>query len=540
MSSIGASLSGLKADQYMLDVIGNNLANANTDGFKSSRVTFSAMMSQTLQQASAGTSTAGSSNPVQIGLGVNIGTVTRDFSQGALSETGNSLDLAIDGAGFFALDNGTGTVFTPSAGFSVDSNNQIVDSQTGYHLLSTNNSAITIPYNEQVPAQMTTAVTLAGNLSVGSTLPQTEVLSTTVAFATASGAATASTDLSALSTTSTAYADGDTIVISGSDAAGNALTPVNFTYGAANDGTTLGALVTKINAAYAGQATAALDASGNLTLTASTAGAASLSLTLAAGSGTGVTDWTQNALAVSTAGVAGGTYQLSSNIYDSLGNSHTLTLAFTRTSEREWDMTASLGDAQGTLTTSTVSGILFNTDGSFNSVSGGGSGAQQIAINYGTAAAPQTISLAFGSSGGFNGLTFFGGNSTAAATKQDGYSSGTLSSFNIGSDGTIQGVYSNGVNRNLAQIQTATFANPNGLLDLGKGCWGATPSSGSAVLGAATSSSTGSIVSGSTEASNVDTAQELSRLIIAQNGYQLNAKAMSVSDQVIQQLTQNI
>ena len=540
MSSIGASLSGLQADQYMLDVIGNNLANANTDGFKSSRVTFSEMMSQTLQQATAGTTTSGSTNPVQIGLGVNVGTVTRDFSQGALSETGNSLDLAVNGSGFLALSTGGGTVFTPAAGFSVDSNNQLVDSQNGYHLLDTNNSPITIPYNVQVPAQMTNTVTLAGNLSVATSVGQTEVLSTSSAFTTASGAATASTDLSALSTTSTAYVAGDKIAISGTDAAGNALTPVDFTYGASNDGTTLGALVTKINTAYAGQATAALDANGNLTLTADNPGTANLSLTLAAGSGTGVTNWTQNALAVSTAGEAGGSYQLSSNIYDSLGDSHTLTLTFTRAGDRTWNMTAALDDQQGTVTQSTISGILFNTDGSFNSVAGGGTAAQRIAISYGTAAAPQTVNLAFGTAGGFNGLTFFGGNSTAAATNQNGYSSGTLSSFNIGSDGTIQGVYSNGVNRDLAQIQTATFANPNGLDDLGKGCWGATPNSGDPVLGAATSSSTGSIVSGSTEASNVDTAKELSNLIIAQNNYQVNAKAMSVSDQVIQQLTQNI
>jgi flagellar hook protein FlgE len=186
-----------------------------------------------------------------------------------------------------------------------------------------------------------------------------------------------------------------------------------------------------------------------------------------------------------------------------------------------------------------VNGIRFNTDGSFSSVTGG-SGAQQIAIAYNTGAAPQTINLSLGSSGAFNGLTLFGGNSTASATNQNGYASGSLSSYSIGSDGTIKGVYSNGVTSNIAQIQTATFANPNGLSDLGSGCWGATANSGDPVFGAATSSSTGSLASGSTEASNVDTATQLSELIIAQNSYEINAKAMSVSDQVIQQLTQII
>ena len=95
-------------------------------------------------------------------------------------------------------------------------------------------------------------------------------------------------------------------MISGTDAAGNALTPVDFTYGAANDGTTLGDLINKINTAYAGQATAALSASGNLTLTADKTGTASLSLTISAGTSTGVTDWTANALTVATDGAAGG------------------------------------------------------------------------------------------------------------------------------------------------------------------------------------------------------------------------------------------
>jgi flagellar hook protein FlgE len=543
MSSIGTSLTGLQADQTMLDVIGNNLANADTADFKSSSVTFSEEMSQTLTQATAGSGNQGGTNPVQIGLGVNVGAVTRDFSQGALTETGNTLDLAMNGAGLLALSSGAGTVFTPAASFSLNSSDQIVDSQNGYQLLDISNNPITIPYNVQVPAQATSSLTLAGNLSDSVAVPTAEVLSTSTPFTTTSGSpALTSTDLNDLSTTTTSYQTGDKIVISGTDAAGNALTPVDFTYGTGtgDDGITLGDLINKINTAYSGQATASLDAKGNLTLTADKTGTASLGLTLSAGSGsTGVTDWTENALTVSTVGAAGGTYEVTSDIYDSLGNSHTLTMTFTRTSQSDWSMTAALGDSDGTVTQSTVNGITFNTDGSFNSVTGG-SGAQQIAITYNTGAAPQTINLSLGSSGAFNGLTLFGGNSTASATNQNGYAAGSLSSYSIGNDGTIKGVYSNGVTKDIAQIQTATFANPNGLNDLGSGCWGATSHSGDPVFGAATSSGGGSLVSGATEASNVDTATQLSELIITQNSYEINAKAMSVSDQVIQQLTQII
>jgi flagellar hook protein FlgE len=544
MSSIGSSLSGLKADQTMLDVIGNNLANADTNGFKSSTVSFAEEMSQTLQQATTGTSTTGGTDPVQIGLGVNVGAVTRDFSEGALTETGNTLDLVVNGSGFLVVNDGSGTVFTPAASFSVSSNDQIVDSQTGYHLLDINNNPITIPYNVQVPAQATSSITLAGNLSDSITVPTAEVLSTSSPFTTSSGAAaTASTDLNNLSSTSTSYVDGDTILISGTNADGTALTPVTFTYGpttSGDDGTTLGDLVAKINTAFTGQATAALDTNGNLTLTADTPGTASLTLTLADGtSDTGVTAWTQNPLTVSTAGTAGGTYQVTSDIYDSLGNSHTLTMTFTRTSQSYWSMTATLGDSSGTVTLPTVSGIQFNSDGSFSGVSGG-TGAQQIAISYTNGAAAQTISLSLGTSGAFNGLTLFGGSSTASATNQNGYASGALSSFSIGTDGTIKGVYSNGVTKTLDQIQTATFSNPDGLSDVGKGYWAATSNSGNPVYGAPTASSSGLLLSGETEASNVNTAQQLSELIIAQNSYEINAKAMSVSDQVIQELTQII
>jgi flagellar hook protein FlgE len=497
------------------------------------------MMSQTLQEATSGTTGTGGTNPMQIGLGVTVGAVTPDFTEGALQETGNPLDLAINGNGFLALTTGTGTVFTQSAGFSVDGNGQLVDSQNGYYLLGTDNNPITVPTNVQIPAQQTANLTLAGNLSAGTTLPTAETLSTSNAFETIYGPATGTTPLNDLTDTTTQYQDGDTIVISGTGANGQAITPATFTYG--TTGTTMGDLIGTINTAFAGQATASLNSSGNIVLTADQAGASQLSLTIAGGTGSkGVTDWADHPLSVQTAGATAGTYAVSANIYDSLGNSHVLTLTFTPAGNNVWNMSAAVDDPQATLTKSTINGITFNNNGSFEGVTGSGTNAQQLTLNYGTTAAPQTINLSFGTAGGFNGLTLFGGSSTAAATKQDGYTSGTLSSFNIGADGTIQGVYTNGVQRTLGQIQTATFANPQGLQDLGNGVWSATSNSGDAVLGAASAGSTGPIASGTIEGSNVNTAQQLSTLIVAQNNYDLNARAMSVSSQVIQQLTQII
>jgi len=535
MSSVWASLSGIRSHQFMLDVIGNNLANANTPGFKASHVNFAEMMNQTLRPAASGTDSIGGTNPVQIGLGVQVGTITRDFTQGGLQDTGNPLDLAMDGRGFMVVHDGTRMVFIRTSTFGIDANNNLVDTVTGYRLLNVDNEPIVIPYNVQIPAQKTTTVTIAGNLSTAADIPTTEVLVSTAPLTAGGTAATESTDLNALDSTTSSYSDGDTILITGTNIAGESITPVTFTYGAGNDGTTLGDLINVINAAFAGQATCTLDSSGNLVLTADEKGEASLSLTIANDSGSGATDWESHALYVQTDGAAGGTRRVSTSIYDSRGMAHVLTLTFERAGEREWNMIASLGDEEGTLTTSRINGIRFNTDGSFASVAGGTS-AQSIKIDYGTAAEPQTITLQFGTVGSFDGLTAFGGTSTAAVTGQDGYAAGTLISFSIGRDGTIEGVYTNGQRRELSQILVATFDNPEGLENLGQGVWAATINSGEPVFGTALSGRAGGIVSSVLEASNVESAEELTRLIIAQHGFQLSTRAMAVSNRIIQEL----
>lgn len=536
MSSVWSSLSGIRSHQFMLDVIGNNLANANTPGFKASHVNFAEMMSQTLRPASSGTDSIGGTNPVQIGLGVEVGTVSRDFSQGGLQDTGNPLDLAMDGEGFLVLNDGSRNVFTRTSTFGIDSENCLVDSVTGYRLMDVNNEAIIIPYNEQVPASATTTIEITGNLSTEAALPVAEVLSSLAEFTAGGSAATSATELNALDSTTAAYSDGDEITITGTAKDGSAITPVTFTYGAGNDGTTLGDLVSAIDGAFGSEATASLDTDGNLLLTGAETGAADFSLTLSNSSGSGTTNWSGHAMTIHTNGVDGGTRRISANVYDSRGMSHVVTLTFMRSAEREWDLSATMDSSEGTLTTSTIEDIRFNTDGSFNSAAGGGSTSQQLQIDFGGAADNQTITLNFGTSGSFDGITAFGGPSTAAATDQDGYSAGTLKSFTIGRDGTIQGAYTNGQNQDLTQIRVATFDNPEGLENMGQGCWASTINSGDAVYGTALAGRAGGIMSAGLEASNVQSAEELTRLIIAQHGFQLSTRAMAVSNQIVQQL----
>ncbi|GAK07532.1 flagellar basal body rod protein FlgG [Geomicrobium sp. JCM 19038] len=145
--SMYSGITGLQNHQQKLDVIGNNIANVNTYGFKKGRYTFEDMLSQQVQGASAGTGDLGGTNPRQIGLGSSTGSITNIHTQGALQPTGRELDLGIAGDGYFRVSDG-GTpaeVFYTRAGdFYRDNNGDIVNSN-GYYLLNTSGNRINIP-----------------------------------------------------------------------------------------------------------------------------------------------------------------------------------------------------------------------------------------------------------------------------------------------------------------------------------------------------------------------------------------------------------
>ena len=162
-----SGVSGLSAHQTMLDVAGANLANVNTTAFKSSRVTFSDLLSETLKDAGQPTGTVGGTNPTQIGSGVQLSSVDKDMTQGSLINTGQPLDMAIEGAGMFVLSDGTKDVYTRVGTFAVDSDFYLVDPATGYRVQrigsegvaegfqSAANDSIRIPYDVALPAKAT-------------------------------------------------------------------------------------------------------------------------------------------------------------------------------------------------------------------------------------------------------------------------------------------------------------------------------------------------------------------------------------------------
>ena len=173
--SMFSAVSGLRNHQTMMDVVGNNVANVNTTGFKSSTVVFQDVLYQILRGAGLGTATTGGTNPAQIGLGSRVAAVTTNFGQGALQRTGRATDFAIQGDGFFVTRFAGQELYTRAGSFSVDSTGRLV-TQDGALIQGwqadnagnvNTNAAIgnlVIPVGSLIAPVMTTTVTVGGNL----------------------------------------------------------------------------------------------------------------------------------------------------------------------------------------------------------------------------------------------------------------------------------------------------------------------------------------------------------------------------------------
>jgi len=131
MRSLYSAISGLKNHQTKMDVIGNNIANVNTTGFKRSRVTFATTLSQTLKGASSPTANLGGANSIQVGMGAMLGSIDQIMTKGSSQSTGKSTDMLLEGSGFFVLNNNGQQVYTRAGGFGRDSEGTLEDPATG-------------------------------------------------------------------------------------------------------------------------------------------------------------------------------------------------------------------------------------------------------------------------------------------------------------------------------------------------------------------------------------------------------------------------
>jgi flagellar hook protein FlgE len=267
-----------------------------------------------------------------------------------------------------------------------------------------------------------------------------------------------------------------------------------------------------------------LDAQGNIVVTADEEGAAELSLSISDSTGnTGTTDFDASEVLVTTEGKDGDTVITSVQIYNERGEARSLNAQFQK-------MDDTLANDVGDFIDNRVSGIEFFDDGSFRRINGTGIGDATIQIDFDSIDADQTISLSFDqvSHTPSDFGTFF---------EQDGFPTGFLKAVGVSADGVLEGIATNGVRLPIAQLALASFANEQALLAEGNNLFSETLSSGQAQIGKGLSAGRGQVIGGNLEQSNVDIAYEFTQLIIAQRGFSANARTITVTDHVLEELT---
>jgi len=640
MSSLFAGVSGLRNHQVRMNVIGNNIANVNTVGFKGGRVNFQEALVQTIKGAGRPTAISGGTNPVQIGLGMSVATIDTIFQQGGLETTGQITDLALQGSGFFVLSDGRGEFYTRNGGFGFDGNSYLIDPATGFkvqgRMADTNGDIpavstigdIRLPFGQQDPANSTTQIGLANNLdssasdstatmtSAGTTgidqvsgtaingagglhsvvIAGTQAVKSTFGGANLDGAMSGNTTLADMGVddvngfaitvdgTITTQIMGLTlqstindvvrlinevagvdchldttdpanyqIVIERSRAGSNASYNVTTSVGTAtdvNNGNIVNRLFGLDGSGVA--TTGGLDHSFTAVDTFTPTGKPAedprpleIAVDETTGLAMGLEELGDGGVTVrSSQGLAAGTVQINTaetehatsiTAYDSQGGRHTVVTTFTRTTTPNlWDWQVTLPN-QETILEGGSGQVRFNPDGSLLSFSYNG-GATSLRFEPGNGADVLDIQLNAGDTGQFNGLTGFASPFTASAIHQNGYGMGILEKIAIDSAGTITGIFSNGISRTLAQIILAGFSNEGGLRRSGNSLYQTSANSGTAIHGVAGETIAGSISSGALEASNVDIAREFTNMITAQRGFQANARVITTSDSMLDEL----
>jgi len=413
LRSLSAGVTGLRNNTLMMDVIGNNVANINTIGFKGSRITFSDMFSQTLRGASSPSSTTGGTNPMQIGLGASVNSLDTIFTQGAFETTGGLTDMAIGGSGLFIVNSNGKQLYTRVGAFTSDS---------------------------------------AGNLVTGS------------------GA-----------------------ILQGKLADMNGVIPI---------GTTLQDMKIDMDRRFPAKATTTASFSGNLDSLAKVDGI----------------DATGNL-------VVGDSTKASMDIFDSQGNPFTIEMTFKKTADNQWTWTAS--SSTGTINAGGSGTLEFNPDGTLKQFAYDG-GATNFQMSTGLGTSDLAIDL------NVKTISQNAGKMQVQNKSQDGFASGMLTSWEIDKSGIIVGKFDNQKRMNLGQIMLAEFNNPAGLMKSGDSMYDISGNSGEPVITSTGGNST--INTGVLEGSNVDLPEEFTKMIVAQRGFQANARVITTSDEILNEV----
>jgi flagellar hook protein FlgE len=577
VNALFTAVSGLNANQTYLGVIGNNIANSNTDGFKSSDPIFENLVSQTM----SGTSSS------QEGLGTSVYSIQQEFGQGALQTTSNPLDMAIDGNGFFIVKAPNGSTFyTRNGQFSENAKGNIVDPTgnvvQGYPLSSSGVASSGSPQDISlntgaIAPKATATATLTANLD-SNIQPQiaTNTSSTSTfagSFLTAPAVKGSDTIVvkSATGFSSSSGAAGNSILIGNGDGSNNAYTIKSITGNTITLNQPLSSSVlqnTAVSQSTINLASTASIDSGNsiqINTTGKTTSATSpdpyqfldtvASVVTPSTSSTAGTVALENAMPLTSAGyTAGGAvlvgppsdyYSTTINTYDSLGNALPLTVTFAPSSSTSgsWNAYYSFNGtaAERQSLTSTAPDVTFNSSGQI--LTGQSLTLTDVPPYVGTsttstlpdgAKSPLTIAL------NLNNLTQYAAPSATTSFIQDGYSTGTLTSFTVDKSGRITGLFSNGQTKYLYQVALANFVAPTGLVSEGNSLYSQSYASGQPAVGTAQTGNFGYITDSALEQSNVNISSQFTNMIIAQNAYVANSKVLTTENAMLTSLEQAV
>ncbi len=472
MRSLFSGVSGLQNHQTRMDVVGNNISNVNTFGYKRGRVTFQDLISQTQRGAAQPTERRGGVNPQQIGLGMQIAAVDVIHTQGSLQTTGVRDDLAIQGNGFFVVGDGDVQLFTRDGTFGRDRDNILVDPATGLRvqgwtaelaggqwIVNANGPVgdIEIPVGTKEPAFATTEVLMASNLNKTTPVLGDDATAAEVA----EGTWLASIDVFDYFGTTHDLE----ISWTRSDAAPNQwIATITMT---ANDGTEI---------------IPDLGVGG---------------VPNAAGDNTLIVQFDNDGVLESISNAAGGT-------------------------DTEGGLTV---DVSYLVPESAIPADVDPDDVDPRFVGAPGDPVTQtFALNFGTVGSVT------------NSTTQFASANTNRVTQQNGYGMGYLENYRFDQSGVITGVFSNGVNRPIGQVAMATFNNEAGLERVGENAFRQSINSGIADIAVPLSQGKGSIIAGALEMSNVDLAEQFVDMIVTQRGFQANSRTIQTSDQMLQEV----
>nr|MBQ8252699.1 flagellar hook-basal body complex protein [Lachnospiraceae bacterium] len=537
MRSLYSGVSGLKAHQTKMDVIGNNIANVNTTAFKSQSITFSELMYQTTQSASGANAETGraGTNARQIGLGVTTGAISTSIeTTGATQSTGNPFDLKITGEALFIVSNGQDTFFTRDGSFYVDGQGNLAMTSNGYtvqgwqvqdgNIAKDTVSALRIMSAENMtyPPEATTEAYVSGIIDKNDPSVSSEAgkIVSVNFFDSLGYAYTAKLSMKATGTEGMYTVELADVL----DSNGDAIDTTNIQLGSVKTVEDAQNLVLANGYTINGTTLTYLDDAGN-----------SQDINLA-----GALTAEQQEIVANAYGYT--TYEEFAKLYVANPDGTTTTLGALIEAN---NLAGAISPDDGSIAVAgkqiTGGVVQYNTStGQIQSVNGLTNNLELV-LSFGDDAgsAFEDINIDFSPSSNYNN----NGTSTISAVSGDtdglgaGRKLGEMSGVSIQNDGMIYASYDNGQTKLLGQIAVATFANASGLQKEGDNLYSATMNSGEFDgIGLDVTADGGYMTTGVLEMSNVDLSAEFTEMITTQRGFQANSRIITVSDTLLEEL----